>query len=277
MKLLPKKLYKYRNFNSNHKKALFSFELWAGTGTSMMDDKDCSIDASKSKCVSFLDGKMKPEVIESTYKTLINNFNDYFRSSKYIISLCETFNSDTMWNEYSDKNTGFVIEYRTTDIIAEVNKLLDNIYSNLKFSEKIENQDVAKIELRRNDPGLYKVTYKKEPYDITEQIIEQLNILYREQVLGETISWNRKKDHFIKQARTITNIITTKKYEYSFEKEWRVVVPSLFNTLTTKAIPLLIVKPLKIILGKDVSKNNMLLMNNFCEENNIEIEQLKVT
>ncbi|ABX81223.1 DUF2971 domain-containing protein [Acholeplasma laidlawii] len=270
--LLPKKVYKYRKFVENDINALENLELWGATASAMADEHDCGVVANLDLITEFLKGKMKSEFINTVCENLLKRFNDYFRSSRYIISLCDDHSVDTMWNQYSDNHSGFVIEYDTNDIIFLTNKILDKIYNELEFSNNIKNHEAVKELLRKYDTGFYKVKYTNEPFDITKELLSELEIMHKERVSNEYTVVDYNDKHFFHQEKLIKNIVTTKKLELSYENEWRVVVPSLFKNMTVKAMPLLRVKPSKIIVGSFVSPQNRERINDIAKKLCIKID-----
>lgn len=207
-KNMPKYLYKYRSFNSYWRSILFDGLVYLPESSTLNDPFDCHIYVDIKKFSDFMNGFASKYVfpgipltdIEKVYNPRMkyNLDKEYNSTRKNILLTCfsETVNSILMWAHYADSHKGFCIEYDT---------------------EKID------IEYRR---FLFPVIYQREVYDYTDiAIMNDLSYTkYMEIIKMQGI----ETEYELKDVTNNALIpMLIKAQEWYYEREWRIVVPSL--------------------------------------------------
>lgn len=207
-KNIPKYLYKYRSFNSYWKSILFDGLVYFPDSSVLNDPFDCHIYINIKKYTDFMNGFASKYVfpwlpltdIKKEYSDRIKNNLDrqYKFTRKNILLTCfsETVNSILMWAHYADSHKGFCIEYDT---------------------EKID------IEYKR---FLFPVIYQREVYDYTE--IAVMNDLSYAKHMEIIKMKGIETEYDLKDVSNNVYIpMLIKAQEWYYEREWRIVVPSI--------------------------------------------------
>lgn len=204
----PKYLYKYRSFNSYWKNILFDGLVFFPDSSTLNDPFDCHIYVDTKKFSSFVNSFASKYVfpwiplrdIEKEYNSRIKNNLDwqYEYTRKQILLTCfsENVNSILMWAHYADSHKGFCIEYDTEKMDTEYKQFL------------------------------FPVIYQEEVYDYTEIAImndlSYINYMKTIKMMGIETEYELKD-----VSNNIYIPLLMKAQEWSYEQEWRIVVPSL--------------------------------------------------
>lgn len=193
--------------------------------------------------------------------------NKYYRHSKYLVCLTSDADNEKMWNEYAESFKGFVLEYDAKEILSAVNNYIIDFYSQTSFSYK--DQDILRQALIENDLGVSKVSYSNEPIDISDDFI------FFTQNINEINSKDPTEIDVIRNLKLNEKIVSTKRENYSFENEIRLVLPSGYNLHTNEVtqyyIPLFVLKPKAIVIGKCMNEANRDKVINIASQNSIQI------
>lgn len=167
------------------------------------------------------------EVLEEVVENFVN-INLTIRKDSYIYSMSETYQSNPMWALYSNNNQGFCIEY--------------------DFN-KAKSFDIDKKKMLLNT---YRVLYSNT---VTEYSF--VNML-RYILTGKT-----DKELCLKANLDLFAQLMTKEEDWSFEKEWRVMLTNLPSNQV----------PIDLVSGMIIDERNMEtqeaeLLINLCKERN---------
>ena len=167
------------------------------------------------------------DAIEKIVQNFVN-INLTIRKSSYIYSMSETYQSNPMWALYSNNNQGFCIEY--------------------DFN-KAKSFDIDKKKMLLNT---YRVLYSNT---VTEYSF--VNML-RYILTGKT-----DKELYLKANLDLFAQLMTKEEDWSFEKEWRVMLTNLPSNQV----------PVDLVSGMIIDERNMEtqeaeLLINLCKERN---------
>lgn len=149
-------------------------------------------------------------------KTLFKTINEKVKKRYYIQSFSESYDISSMWENYANKNEGFCVEYNIEKIkdsieFSEYDKLL--LIVPIIYGERLE------IDIK----SLFELAFLK--------MDKQSNLNLEEKLENDIII-----------------SIITKKEEYSFEKEWRLLVDK--NNLKDNILPFEFVSA--IYLGDEI-------------------------
>lgn len=211
-KNMPKYLYKYKNFNSYWRSTLFDGLVYFPDASTLNDPFDCHIYIDTKKFSDFMNvfaskyvfpGVLQTD-IEKAYNARIESNLDreynFIRKNILLTCFSETVNSILMWTHYADSHKGFCIEYD---------------------AEKID------IEYKR---FLFPVIYQRDVYDFTDIAImnDSSYTKYMEIIKMKGIKTEYELKDF---TNNVAIPMLIKAQEWSYEREWRIVVPSfIFGT-----------------------------------------------
>lgn len=216
-------LYKYRAFNKFAIESIKSGTIWLSNPDSFNDPFDCSIDVIdnlnpvKLRELFKLFGKMGG-VSKKYVKDVIDKSTSHGKLTKYgeslvagllehlpqtfrdtgVFCLCEIPNDILMWSHYGDQHKGFCVGYNRTE---------NNILGKDFVDSIVERHQLSGFEISepRTKPVIYSISYPEINFS---EIFES--------GVGLDKLWLTKSIH------------------WSYEKEWRIVIPSWAN----KAIPM---------------------------------------
>jgi hypothetical protein len=123
---IPKKLYRYSNFNNEYwEKMLFGGEVYLTKASKFNDPFDCVINMNPNKL--FKSGKFRESLLlkfpilneinlnkldEEEIWTIVEGLQDDLRAACF----SETWKSILMWSHYANCHTGFCLEYDTEEM-----------------------------------------------------------------------------------------------------------------------------------------------------------------
>jgi hypothetical protein len=263
--LKGKKLYKYVSLSNWDFENIFSEQLFLQTASFFNDVFDSapfySEDVFNVILKSHIDnfGMNLPESLSSNPHSIDDKFKiyrSYFRNlrdsaikdSALISCFTEDNQSNIMWANYGNLYQGAILEYDASELLEAANTHLIN----LKHKGMFNVHDT----ILKRGPMLEKVVYSEFRADISDELIKAHDLVSK---YGEPEDYNDPKyneirlddDSFKKQQRLM---FFTKALEWSYEKEWRLMIPNYFpekvypGTKRGKTLTIGI-KPKSIILG----------------------------
>lgn len=205
---VPKYLYKYRKFDQYWESTLFEGQLYFAEAITLNDPFDCHMFIDVKRFSDFMNTfankyvfpKMRYDEICEVYNTRIENNlkRQCLRIKQDFLLTCfsEDVKSILMWSHYADSHKGFCIEY-----------------------------DMEKVSQMYRD-FLFPVIYQEQCYDFTEMAIMLDDSYYRAMKALEIL--NIDTDYCLKDVTNNIYVpLLVKAKEWSYEKEWRIVVPNI--------------------------------------------------
>ena len=202
---VPKFLYKYRSFNGYWESVLFDGLLYFSDAISLNDPFDCHVYVNEKVFCEIMNiiaykyvfQNISYDEISRVYNPRIcDNLNRVRQEVKRDIQLTcfsERVDSILMWSHYADNHKGFCIEYDTEKI--------DLIYKRY----------------------LLPVIYQKEVYDYTMLAVQSdRSFILAMEYLNSDYNLNAV-------AKGVWIPLLIKAQEWYYEKEWRIILPSLFD------------------------------------------------
>jgi hypothetical protein len=263
--LKGKKLYKYVSLSNWDFENIFKEQLFLQTASFFNDVFDSAPFYSEDVFNVILkshiekNGMKLPESLSDNTQSINDKFkiySNYFRNirdsaiqdSALITCFSEDNQSNIMWAHYGNLYKGAILEYDASELLEAAKNHLLNLRHKGMFS-------IPDSILKRG-PMLEKVDYSEYRSDISDELIKAHNLVSK---YGEPVDYNDFKyseirldgDSFKKQQRLM---FYTKALEWSYEKEWRLLIPNYFpekvypGTKQGKTLTISI-KPKSIILG----------------------------
>lgn len=180
-------LFKFREFNENHIKALVDNQLWFSTGDCFNDPFDCSVNlpmiwASEDSLLQYVihnteittllldNGKTQNQVknvIDKLLEMIMKNPEhvhdrsmDVYRSllvdhmgKLLILCLCQDVTNNLMWSHYAAHHTGFCIEFNREKLFNAT-----DLYHHAEVNYKSQPYDILKNLKRKGDNRPHPVT-----------------------------------------------------------------------------------------------------------------------
>jgi len=285
--LKGKKLYKYVSLSNWDFENIINEQLFLQTASFFNDVFDSAPFYSeevfnvilKSHIDNF--GMNLPESLNDNILSIddkFKNYRNYFRNlrdsaiqdSALITCFTEDNQSNIMWAHYGNLYQGAILEYDASELLeAAKNHLL-----NLKHKGMFNIPDT----ILKRGPMLEKVDYSEYRADISNELIKAHNLVLK---YGEPEDYNDPKyneiklddDSFKKQQRLM---FFTKALEWSYEKEWRLMIPNYFSEKvypgTKRGKTLTIgIKPKSIILGFKIPQNKAKTLIQLAISKNIDL------
>lgn len=284
--LKGKKLYKYVSLSNWDFENIFKEQLFLQTASFFNDVFDSAPFYSeevfnvilKSHIDSF--GMNLPESLIHNSQSIDDRFKiyrSYFRNSRdsaiqdsaLITCFTEDNQSNIMWAHYGNLYQGAILEYDASELLEAAKKHLLTLKHNGMFN-------VAESILKRG-PMLEMINYSEYRADISDELMKAHNLVSK---FGEPEDYNEPKyseirldDSFKKQQRLM---FFTKALEWSYEKEWRLMIPNYFPEKvypgTKKGKTLTIsIKPKSIILGFKIPQNKAKTLIQLAISKNIDL------
>jgi len=285
--LKGKKLYKYVSLSNWDFENIFKEQLFLQTASFFNDVFDSAPFYSeevfnvilKAHIDSF--GMNLPESLIDNSQSIDDRFKiyrRYFRNSRdsaiqdsaLITCFSEDNQNNIMWAHYGNVYEGAIFEYDAIELIeAAKNHLMA-----LKRSGMFNHPDFV---LKRG-PLLEKVVYSEKHSDISNDLLKAHDLFMK---YGEPEDYNDSKYDEIKLNDELYKnqqraMFLTKATEWSYEKEWRLIIPNYFPE---KAIPgttsgktlTISIKPKAVILGFKIPKLKARNLIQLCIEKEISL------
>jgi hypothetical protein len=263
--LKGKKLYKYVSLSNWDFENIFKEQLFLQTASFFNDVFDSAPFYSeevfnvilKAHIDSF--GMNLPESLIDNSQSIDDRFKiyrSYFRNSRdsaiqdsaLITCFTEDNQSNIMWAHYGNLYQGAILGYDADELLQAAKSHLLDLSQKGMFN-------IPKNILERG-PMLEKIVYSEHRADISDELLKAHNLVSK---YGEPMDYNDPKyveikleDNQFKQQQRL--MFFTKALEWSYEKEWRLMVPNYFpekvypGTKQGKTLTISI-KPKSIILG----------------------------
>ena len=282
-----KNLYKYVSLSEWDYENIYKEQLFLRTASSFNDVFDSAPyyneDVFNAILKKHIDeyGMNLPSSLSSNIQSIEEKFNifrRYFRNlwdssyqdSALISCFSEDNQSNIMWAHYGDLYQGAILEYDADELISAARNHLEKLKQKGMFN--ISN------EILKRGPMLEKIKYSEYRSDISDELLKAHNLIMK---YGEPSNYNDSKydeikltdEKFKEQQRVL---FYTKAFEWSYEKEWRLIIPNYFPD---KAIPhtqagkslVIKLKPKSIILGYKTPKYKAKGIIQLCIEKNISL------
>lgn len=162
---------------------------------------------------------------------LIKNIRQFIQANEFSICFTEESLNETLWLKYAENHHGFVMEY---DLYDEPSRF--DFGENYQLYNKI---NVA--------PSLYPIYYSDQKYDATEyikavikqQLVQSFPPPFQAEAINSlpNMKWERERIGLIKK----------KCHEY--DKEWRIILPNLYDMSQTTEKPSITWIPSSITIG----------------------------
>ena len=237
MKQLPKKLYKYRTFNTNSIRLLCNDEIYYANPDVFNDPLDCK--------PTIKTDIYQVELLEDLYKEMFNSAQDKKEISCRILQTA--YDEETTATEIIDRINEVIKErgikeienkrYMSTELADEISKqevddhYIENLVSNIKrlLDNEMASRGVLSLAERWDCPLMWS-HYADEhrgiciEYEMSENICSNIkNVNYkgpRNIKLTDLIDWKLHKS--TKAEKNILNTyFFTKATDWEYEKEWR--------------------------------------------------------
>lgn len=266
-----KKLYKYVSLSNWDFENIFNEQLFLQTATFFNDVFDSAPFYSEEVfnviLKSHIDnyGMTLPESLSINTQSIDDKFKifrSYFRNlrdsaiqdSALITCFTEDNQSNIMWAHYGNLYQGAILEYDSVELLEVAKSHFLNLSQKGMFN--IPNN------ILERGPMLEKIAYSGHRADISDELLKAHNLVSK---YGESMDYNdpkyaeiKLKDNEFKQQQRL--LFFTKALEWSYEKEWRLMIPNYFpekvypgikngKTLTIN------IKPKSITLGFKVPKD----------------------
>jgi hypothetical protein len=312
IKEFPKTLYRFRTCSSYNIKAFMYDEVWLSKPVVFNDPYDFTFVLRKKDIQKgfnkYINNFISKEEFEKEilsqgitekkyYDELLKNFikeQEIMQKNQAMIGCFSTrIDNEIMWGHYSDNSTGFALEYSFDDLRANVEWLLELLYDieNNGFKEfyaalGIDSSMFAKDhENAKNIYGVFPVRYKNGKYNGTnffnnlfEKISNLADNIEGEITLKTLINEYQSKYNILSNQTMIQSIALHKKRIWSYEHEWRIVLPNLFvESLVQEKNNVLgfNCRPVAIYLGENIESHFKKMLINEAKEKEIIIYQME--
>ena len=218
-KHVPRYLYKYRKFDQYWETTLFDGQLYFAEAITLNDPFDCHTFIDVKRYSEFMNTFASKYVFpEIEYDKICEVYNSRMENNlkrqclkikQVFLLTCfsEDVKSILMWSHYADSHKGFCIEY-----------------------------DMEKVSQLYRD-FLYPVIYQDQCYDFTEMAIMLDASYYQAMKALEILNVNT--EYCLKDVTNNIYVpLLIKAKEWSYEKEWRIVVHKTFFGLNDHLIDL---------------------------------------
>lgn len=302
-------LFRYRSDNDYNLKALIRHEFWVTRPDAFNDPYDTSFVVDTKKLIDYLltvidndliieygitkniKSKNKRYIAKKWIEEIYHSNSDFFKKIFLIASFSENINNEVMWAHYANNGKGFGVEYYYKDIrslknihcqsVSELSKAYINQFEGFRdiFGD-IENQNFEQYDA-------YKVNYKNSKYDATDLIRNAIDVtasLISEpnySMLDVIKKYHDKSINLFtydKQKIISDTIVFTKKKNWQYEQEWRLLLPNLLidiSKMDVQHIDIgLIFKPKAIYIGEFCELPTKVILYNHCYTNGIELYQM---
>lgn len=302
-------LFRYRPINNHTIQQMLDHKLSLTRPDAFNDPYDTSFVVDVKRLATyFVDNLPRETLLDYSTKMNLNTTNlkkisefwikDLYKSNQkflrelFIVAcFSEKIDNEVMWAHYSDDGKGFALEYYYNDLIKlkdyHIQFVKDISVELLKqfpiLSDSLEDfnhQDYSQY-------GIYKVIYTNSKYDGTDLLQNSIDI-----VIKNINNFNVTYLDLLKQYRdnnvnlyTPQNmkimsdtIVFTKKKAWSYEKEWRMLLPNLLidfaNIQKQHYIVDLEIRPKAVYLGEFAEISTKVIIYNYCYTNGIQLFQM---
>ncbi len=302
-------LFRYRPINNYTIKQLLENKITLTRPDAFNDPYDTSFVVDIEKLSKFFVENFSTDILNEYAKSIGLNTKNPYKISEYWIKdlyesnqkflrqlfivacFSEKVDNEVMWAHYADNGKGFSLEYFYKDLITVKdyhNQFVKDISLELLkqfpvLSDSLENfnqQDYSQY-------GIYKVIYKNSKYDGTELLKNSLEVALNGMSDFNTTYLDLLKKYKENNVNLYTpenlkimsdTIVFTKKKAWSYENEWRMLLPNLlidFANIQKQHYTIdFEVYPNAVYLGEFAEVSTKVIIYNYCYTNGIQLYQM---
>lgn len=280
----PKKLYKYRQYNDNSVEALINDEIYLSRADYFNDPYDCLIyfdkddilknvrrSISHKKVISYIKSRypdLPSDKIADFMDGFIKNKDDFLQKVEHCLSdvpqlhqknmfvscFSETITSPLMWSHYSDNHNGFAIEYQFGK----------NYFCPVPY---LVNDDNNWHGFR----SLLPVDYSESKKDATHLANwYAISLINEENGLYENMDWSLT----IGDLLLPTKLALCKSKDWSYEKEWRLIISREWPMTITDKYCSVKQKPSAIYIGERIDEQNKVNLIRIAKSKDIPVYEM---
>ena len=278
--------FRYRSCSEFSLDALIKDEFWVSNPTKFNDPYDTSVTYDPKKLhtkIAEIKGEKLAKMTNQDFNNIHSWVNNFMKKNYYVACLSERIDNPAMWSHYSNYGAGFAVEYNFFQMEDVV-----KIHLNGWFKDMIEYFEITTEEIPQKSyerwfkmsGSFYPMFYTNKSKDLTNNIInvlekhglyDTLNIENKEKFL-ELFNLNLDDETFTNSMTMKNSLATSKNNYWSYEKEWRLTVPSFTVNQDHESIAL--VRPKAIYLGEFISEVNKTIICKVAKAKNIDIYQM---
>lgn len=270
--------FRFRNDSELNIKAFIKNEFWASLPSTFNDPYDGYLTFNIKKFIKETD-RDSTALKDNDALYEINRFSTYFtKKMSYVVSLSEKVKNTTMWSHYANNAKGFAIEYNLNNLTEAMDIYIDDAAELLKTHFGLTDDEVDKTtweKFKKFHKRILPVRYNVKALDYTEEMIKEHqkeDNIDREQIIKNLNSFT--DDEFYRNNLGIKDFLAINKNpNWSYEKEWRLIVGNVINGPDHIAIAS--VPPIAIYLGEFISDNSKYILVSAAHQKDIPIYQMK--
>lgn len=270
--------YRFRVSNQRNIQSFISNDLWSSLPNTFNDPYDGYLTFNIKKLIA---NKPNTDKILKDKSALyqINKFSTQITKRMcYIVSLSEQISNSTMWSHYADNAKGFAVEYCYQNLSEAIEIFINQEIEILIGSLGITDIEVSKEtwdKFREFHKRILPINYSNKAFDYTEEMIkesERDELVNRDSII-KGINMYNDEAYYKKNRGVRDHLVVTKNPNWSYEKEWRVVVGNVIDG--NDHVILASVPILGLYLGEYISDTDKYLLVTAAEKKNIPIYQMK--
>lgn len=295
MKNNVKSVFRYRRIFDKTIAQLINDEVWGSKPTTFNDPYDFNFSFNLREISIFLENKkISLKKISDTLK--IPNINDdlnfnialwsyeniknLLQQTMGVACFCEEVSNPMMWGHYADNSKGFAIEYDLEELVRELDAEYDNRMIELQ-RKTLQIHTKPKVK----DYGVYMVEYVDQKPDVTNFIINELDYWVSLIQIAEVdgVDYSKLFDPLLYMDNTFGNddnvlsellisVGKSKNKEWSYEKEWRMILAQ--HSETDDYHKMIKLKPKAIYLGEKISLANENVLRNILKNKDVKIYKM---
>ena len=301
-------LFIYRPSNDYTLDALVKNDFWVSRPDSFNDPYDTSFVVDSKVLIDHLlekttdellftyadmrkiSTKNKKDIARKWIEELYLENRDFLKKLFLVSCFSENVSNEVMWAHYADNGKGFAIEYYYNDLreIKDFHcSLVDDITKH--FLQQIEGYKEIFGDIDTQDYSqynTYRIIYTNDKYDATDIIKSSIDVMTtlinieNASYLDILKEYKSKGINLFdpKKQKTISDsIVFTKKKIWSYEREWRMLLPNLLVDITKldrQHYKVGKLKPKAIYLGEYVKIGTKVNIYNYCYTNGVDLYQM---
>jgi hypothetical protein len=197
-----------------------------------------------------------------------------------VACFCEEVSNPMMWGHYADNSKGFAIEYDLEELVEELDTEYDNRLIELQ-RKTLQIHTKPKVK----DYGMYMVEYADQKPDVTNFIINELDYWVSLIQIAEVdgVDYSKLFDSLLYMDNTFGNddnvlsellisVGKTKNTEWSYEKEWRMILAQ--HSESDDYFKMIKLKPKAIYLGEKISVANENVLRNILNNKDVKVYKM---
>jgi hypothetical protein len=295
MKDNVKSVFRYRRIFDKTIAQLISDEVWGSKPTTFNDPYDFNFSFNLREISIYLENKrISLKKISDTLKIpninndlnfnialwSYENINNLLQQTMGVACFCEEVSNPMMWGHYADNSKGFAIEYDLEELVEELDTEYDNRMIELQ-RKTLQIHTKPKVK----DYGMYMVEYADQKPDVTNFIINELDYWVSLIQIAEVdgVDYSKLFDPLLYMNNTFGNddnvlsellisVGKTKNKEWSYEKEWRMILAQ--HSESDDYFKMIKLKPKAIYLGEKISIANENVLRNILKNKDVKIYKM---